>query len=152
MINMYRVKKGFDKVTVERVIPGFGQIKFKLGEMESGDVEKWIKRGAKIGEYFDSVTEEQVKKSEKDKVDEDAARLRYRARVERLLACGFVRVKDDFTKEGGKTISAKVVADSEDVNFDEFLSSVTPLIAEASVAPVVTEAKAAKVAKVTKAK
>lgn len=117
----YKVKETYEKVEVERVIPGFGQRKFKLGSMTSEEVEKWVKRGADIAEYFDEVTAKEAEKAAGEKSAEDAARDRYRGRVERLLAAGYARVKDEFKHENGKVIAAKEVADAVDTAFDAFM-------------------------------
>lgn len=126
----YKVKEQYEKTTTDRLIPGFGQKKFEFGKMTSEEVAKWIARGAQIEEYFDytedSEDQKKAKKADEPKKDagaEDQARERYRGRIDRLKAEGFVRVSEDFKHENGKVISAKDVADLVDSEFDKFMTS-----------------------------
>lgn len=135
---MYQVKSGFEKTIVERMIPGFGQMRFELGKMTSDDVKKWIKRGAQIDEYFDEVDAGKAGKAAVDKNEKEAKEARFKMRVTGLLESGFKRVQDDFKREDGKVIDAKFVAESSDVEFAEFTDGLdAPVVPAAPVAPVV---------------
>lgn len=111
----YKVKERYRKTMVTRLVPGFGQKNFDLGAMDSAEVEKWKKRGVDLTEYFDKSEKKETKSGD------DEVKKRFEGRVDRLLADGFKRVKNDYKHEDGKVIAATDVKDFDDEAFEKFL-------------------------------
>lgn len=133
---MYVVKKQHKGTVVSRMIVGFGQHEFKIGEMTSEEVEKWKKReGGDVTEFFDVVKDGEAHKL-KEAAEEAAAKV-YRDKVTALKALGFKRVADDFVN-GDKTVSAQTLLDSTEEGFQEILKG----LEEPKVEDKTTEAEA----------